>query len=73
MAELEKSTLQQDKRTVFHTSYFTVMHCHPLSVSVAVILTLVFTIGLAETAPADWIHGERLLLALFYLFWAVYK
>jgi hypothetical protein len=29
------------------------MHCHPLSVSAAVVLTLVFTIGLAETAPAD--------------------
>jgi hypothetical protein len=26
------------------------MHCHPLSVSAAVVLTLVFTIGLAETA-----------------------
>jgi hypothetical protein len=26
------------------------MHCHPLSVSVAVVLTLVFAIGLAETA-----------------------
>jgi hypothetical protein len=25
------------------------MHCHPLSVSAAVILTLVFAIGLAET------------------------
>jgi hypothetical protein len=33
---------------VFHTSYLTVMHCHPLSV--AVVLTLVFAIGLAETA-----------------------
>jgi hypothetical protein len=36
---------------VFHTSYFTVMHCHPLSESVAVVLTLVFPVGLAETAP----------------------
>jgi hypothetical protein len=35
----------------FHTSYLTVMHCHPLSISAAVVLTLVFTIGLAETAP----------------------
>jgi hypothetical protein len=26
------------------------MHCHPLSVSAAVVLTLVFIIGLAETA-----------------------
>jgi hypothetical protein len=36
---------------VFHTSYLTVVHCHPLSVSAAVVLTLVFTTGLAETAP----------------------
>jgi hypothetical protein len=27
------------------------MHCHPLSVSAAVVLTLVFGIGLAETPP----------------------
>jgi hypothetical protein len=27
------------------------MHYHPLSVSAAVALTLVFTIGLAETTP----------------------
>jgi hypothetical protein len=47
---------------VFHSSYFTVMHCHPLSVSVAVVLTLVFTIGLAKTAPADWSHGERFFI-----------
>jgi hypothetical protein len=57
--KLEESTLQQDKRTVFHTSYLTVIHCHPLSVSAAVVLTLVFTIGLAETTPADWSHSER--------------
>jgi hypothetical protein len=44
------------------------MHCHPLSV--AAVLTLVFTVGLVENAPADWTHGERFLLALFYLFWA---
>jgi hypothetical protein len=46
------------------------MHCHPLFVSVAVILTTIFAIDLAETAPADWIHGGRFLFALFYLFWA---
>jgi hypothetical protein len=34
------------------------MHCHPLSVSVAVVLTLIFAIGLVETSPADWTHGE---------------
>jgi hypothetical protein len=56
MAEAEESTLQQDKRTVFHTSYFTVMYCHPFSVSVAVVLTLVFAIGLAEATPTDWIY-----------------
>jgi hypothetical protein len=27
------------------------MHCHPLSVSATVILTLLFAMGLAETAP----------------------
>jgi hypothetical protein len=53
----------------FHTNYLIVMHCHHFSVSVAVVLTLVF-IGLAETAPADWTHSERFLFALFYLFWA---
>jgi Na+/proline symporter len=73
MVEAEESTLQWDKQTVFHTSYFTVIYCHSLSVSVAVLLTLVFTIGLAKTTPTDWIHGKRLLLALFYLFWAVYR
>jgi hypothetical protein len=41
------------------------MHCHPLFVSVAVILTTIFAIGLAETAPADWTHGEKFLFALF--------
>jgi hypothetical protein len=34
------------------------MHCHSLSVSVPVILTLVFAIGLAETALTDWTHGN---------------
>jgi hypothetical protein len=47
---------------VFHTSYFTVMHCHPFSVSAAVVLTLVFTIGLAETAPLT-----DLMVKCFYL------
>jgi hypothetical protein len=46
------------------------MHCHPLSVSVAVVLTLILTIGLAETAPTNWNYGEKFLLAFFYLFWA---
>jgi hypothetical protein len=44
------------------------MHCDSLSVSVAIVLTLVFAIGLAETIPADWTHNERFLFALFYLF-----
>jgi hypothetical protein len=52
----------------FYTNYLIVMHCHPLFVSVAVILTIIFAIGLAETTPTDWTHGERFLLALFYLF-----
>jgi hypothetical protein len=26
------------------------MHCHPLSVSASIVLTLLFTMGLAETA-----------------------
>jgi hypothetical protein len=47
---------------VFHPSYFTVMHCHPLSVSAAVVLTLVFAIGLAEATPADWYHGKRVFI-----------
>jgi hypothetical protein len=68
--KLEVSTFQQNKRVVFHTSYLTVLHCHPLSVSDAVVLTLVFTIGLAETAPAGWSQSERFLFALFCLFWA---
>jgi hypothetical protein len=46
------------------------MHCHPLSVPAVVVLTLVFSIGLAETSPADWSHSEGFLFALFYLFWA---
>jgi hypothetical protein len=45
------------------------MHCHPLFVSVAVILTIIFAIGLAETAPADWTLGKKFLFALFCLFW----
>jgi hypothetical protein len=51
----------------FHTSYLSVMHCHPLSVSAAVIVTLVFAIGLAETTPAEWSYCERFLFALLYL------
>jgi hypothetical protein len=46
------------------------MHCHLLAISVAVVLTLVFAIGLVETSPTDWSHGEKILFALFYLFWA---
>jgi hypothetical protein len=46
------------------------MYCHPLSVSVAVVLTLIFTIGWVESIPTDWTHGEKFLLALFYLIWA---
>jgi hypothetical protein len=68
--KLEESTLRWDKWAVFHTSYLTVLHCHPLSVSAAVVLTLVFARGLAETAPADWSHSERFLFAFFYLFGA---
>jgi hypothetical protein len=48
----------------FHTSYLTAMHFHPLSVSVAVVLTLVFTTGLVETTPTDWFH---LMVKGFYL------
>jgi hypothetical protein len=40
------------------------MHCHPLSVSVAVVLTLVFTMGLAETTPANWTHCESFFSSL---------
>jgi hypothetical protein len=47
----------------FHSGYFTVIHCHPFSVSVAVFLTIVFAIG-------DWTHDERLLSALVYPIWA---
>jgi hypothetical protein len=48
------------------------MHCHPLFVSLAIVLTLIFAIGLVETIPTDWTHSKKLLLALFYLFWAGY-
>jgi phosphate/sulfate permease len=48
----------------FYTSYLTVMYRHPLSVSVAVVLTIISAIGLAETTPADWTHGEKILLTL---------
>jgi hypothetical protein len=46
------------------------MHCHPLSVSAAVVLTLVFAIGLAETVPLIGLMVKGFLFALFYLFWA---
>jgi hypothetical protein len=52
--------LQGDKWVVFHISYLTVMHCHPLSVSAAVVLTLAFTIGLAETTLADYLFLGRM-------------
>jgi hypothetical protein len=39
------------------------MYCHSLSVSVAVVLTLVFAIGLAETAPTNWIYYLSSLLS----------
>jgi hypothetical protein len=45
------------------------MNCHPLFVSVAVVLTIIFAIGLAETAQLIGTHSERFLFALFYLFW----
>jgi hypothetical protein len=61
---LEESTLQRDKKTVFHTSDFTARHCHSLSVSAAVVLTrLCHKFG--KNCPC-WLD----LLALFYLFWA---
>jgi hypothetical protein len=54
LQKIEELAFQCDKWAVyFHTSYHIVMHCHPLSLSIAVVLTLVFAIGLAETAPAD--------------------
>jgi hypothetical protein len=53
MGKLEESTLQQDKWIIFHSNYLSVMHCHPFSVSEAVVLTLVFATGLAKSAPAD--------------------
>jgi hypothetical protein len=69
---LKKPTVQWNKLTIFHVSYSTVMHCHPLFVSLAIVLTLIFAIGLVETIPTDWTHSKKLLLALFYLFWAGY-
>jgi hypothetical protein len=62
--KLEGSSLQWDKWVVFHTSYLIVMNCHLLSVSATVVLTLVFTIGLAETTPADWSHSFYLLFSI---------
>jgi hypothetical protein len=41
----------------------------PLVLSVAVILTIIFAIGLAETTPTDWTHSEKFLFSLYYLFW----
>jgi hypothetical protein len=67
--KLEESTIQWDKWNVFYASYFTVMHCHPLSLSVAVVLTLVLAVGLMETAPTNWTHDEKFLLAFFYISW----
>jgi hypothetical protein len=57
-----RSRLPNGTNGLFYTTYLSVMHCHPLFVSVAVILTIVFAIGLAETDPADWSQGERFLL-----------
>jgi hypothetical protein len=42
-----------------------------LFVSVAIILIIIFAIGLAETTPTDWTLGERFLFALFHLFWGL--
>jgi hypothetical protein len=55
---------------IFHTSYLPVIQCHPLALSVAIVLTIVFAIGLTETTPTDWTPSKRLLLSLFYFFWA---
>jgi hypothetical protein len=35
------------------------MNCYPLSLSVAIILILLFTTGLMETAPIDWTQVRR--------------
>ena len=35
------------------------MHCHPLYLSIIVILALIFAIGLAETALDDWKGDKR--------------
>lgn len=33
------------------------------------VIVLIFAIGLAETALANWKHGKGSLLALCFLFW----
>jgi hypothetical protein len=48
------------------------MHCHILSVSIAVVLTLIFAIGLEETTPPCRMDSwwKVFISSLFYLFWA---
>ena len=40
------------------------MHCHPLHLSIIVILALIFAIGLAETALDDWKGDKRPVMML---------
>jgi hypothetical protein len=62
MAEAWGFNSPTDKWVIFHTSYLIVMRCHLLTVFVAVVFTLVFAIGLAETTPTECSHGERFFI-----------
>jgi hypothetical protein len=59
--KLEVLLLQWDKWTFFYA------RCHPSSVSVAIVLTLVFAIGLSETAPAHWSQWKVFISSLLLL------
>ena len=69
--EPEESMVRWNKQTVltFYVCFRTVMHCHPLFLTVTAILVRLLAIGLSEAAPAGRECGETSLLALAFLLW----
>jgi hypothetical protein len=43
------------------------LFCHPYPILLISIVAILFTLGLAVTAPQDWNVGQKLLLASCYL------
>jgi hypothetical protein len=67
--KLEELTLQWDNQTVFTPGMSLWCIVTPCFYLLLLILTIIFVLGLTETTPIDWTHGEKFLFVLLYPFW----